>query len=409
MVGERVAFVVAPENFLGDEIVHPALRQQLRQRGRIAEGIRQPENAAVDAELLLKEPLAEHELPHERFAGGDVRVRFDIPRAFGDPAARLRGLADAGVQLGIMVAAHLIGGGLALDKAVAGVALQQAQLRGKGARGLAVGLLHRPQPGQVQVGVAHGGHARRGGAVAAGQQRAQRFARGAVAFIPRGGRLFKIDQAGVFLQPVGDFGRAQRILRQLVHQLRKGRNVHPQLVGVLVPHAERAAAKAGARPARGGVAQRAGQNGPRAAAAHIGEIVPGVGFKQQVERLAARGAAGQHIVADIVVRHADPLGPAGAEGFAVHNQRRLAAKVQVHRHGLPAHRLGQRQAGAAPQVLPGPAPRRAGRKRRKRAACRLLRRQVFHGRERFKFDLAHRAVQVAGQHALPVGQAVPVF
>ena len=409
MVGERIALVVAPEDFLRDQVLYAAACQQLGQHSGIAEGIRQPKHLAVHAELFFIEPLAEDQLPHERFARRHIRVRLDIHCALGDPSTVFYGLFDASIQLRVVFAAHLVGGGLALDIAVLGVAVQQAQLRGKGAGGLAVGLGHRPQPCQVKVRVTDGGHQRRGAAVVGLHQRAQGSAGFAVALVPGGGRLLKVHDAGVFFEAVGDFGRPQRILGEFVHQHEQGGYVHPQLVGVLVPDAEGAVAQPGAATLGLGVSQRAGQHGAGAATTHIGEIVSGVDLKQQVKLLPRFSAAGQHVIADIVMRHTDPLGTTGAESLSVDEQRGLAAHIQRHGHGLACGFFRQRDRSAQPQIFPGVPPDRAHRHRPEAAVHRLFGRQVVHRGKALKGDFPLWAVEVLSQHALPVRNPILIF
>lgn len=166
------------------------------------------------------------------------------------------------------------------------------------------------------------------------QQRPQGLPGLAVAGVPGLGGLLEIHDAGVFFQSVGDAGGPQGVLGQLVHQLGQGGNVHPQLVGVLVPEAEGAAAHAGAQGIGMGVAQSAGQHRPGGALSGVGVVVAGVHLKQQVKGLAALGTLGENVVTDIVVGDGDPLGPAGAEGLAVYKQGSFAPQIQRHGHGL---------------------------------------------------------------------------
>ena len=165
VIGEGIALVVAPEDLLGHEVVHAAPLQQLRQHRGIAEGIRQPQHAAVHAELVLIILLAVDQLTHQRLAGGHVGIRLHVHRALGDPAAFFCRRLDAGEQLRIILLAHFVGRRLALQIVILRVALQQAKLRREGAGGLAVGLVLRPQPRKVKVSVADGPHLGGGGAV----------------------------------------------------------------------------------------------------------------------------------------------------------------------------------------------------------------------------------------------------
>ena len=204
MIREWVAFVVAPEYLLRHQILYAAVAQQLRQNRRIAKRIRQPEHAALHAELLPVKSLAVDQLTHQCLAGGHIGIRLNIHRAFRNPASVLCRHADALVQLRIMLPAHFIGGRLALNKAVLRITFQQSELRGKGACRLSVGFLHGPEPRQIQMRIADRCHQRRSRTVAALHQRAQAFPRPSVIRIARLRRLLKIDYARVFLQPVGN-------------------------------------------------------------------------------------------------------------------------------------------------------------------------------------------------------------
>jgi len=84
VVGEGVCRVVLPHDLLRAEVLQPAALHDLGQRRGIAEHIGFPEDLAVDAELVLEEALAVDELADETLAGGDVRVRLDPRRAFGN-------------------------------------------------------------------------------------------------------------------------------------------------------------------------------------------------------------------------------------------------------------------------------------------------------------------------------------
>ena len=64
----REAVLAVPRQLLGDEAVHPAGHEHLRQPGRVAEHVGDPHLAAADAELLLEEALPEHDLAHDRLA-----------------------------------------------------------------------------------------------------------------------------------------------------------------------------------------------------------------------------------------------------------------------------------------------------------------------------------------------------
>ena len=154
MIGELLAAVVAPEDLLGDQVLDAAVLQDLGQRRRVAKGVGQPQDLAVDAQLLPEIAHAVDQLAHQGFAGGHVGVRFHPHAALGDPAALLDGSLDPLEQLGIILLAIGVGLGLALQEFVTRVFFDQPQLSRKGAGDLPLGLLQGPQPGHVQMGVA---------------------------------------------------------------------------------------------------------------------------------------------------------------------------------------------------------------------------------------------------------------
>ena len=151
----REAVELVPGDLAGDERVAVRQLQQLRQGGRVAEHVGQPQVPAVDAELLGEVLLAVEELADERLAAGDVHVAFAPGGAFGLPAAGLDELLDLGQQVRGVLLQPLVGLRAGLLEDPVGVLLQQADLRGERADELVVRHADRPEPAQVDVGVAH--------------------------------------------------------------------------------------------------------------------------------------------------------------------------------------------------------------------------------------------------------------
>ncbi len=149
----RETVELAPTDLAGHEAVHARQAQQLRQGGRVAEDVRQPEHAAVEVEFLLEIPLAVEKLAHQRFTGRHVGVHLYPGGAVGLPSA--------GRHLGFDLLEQVRR--IALDPRVrlrAGllehpsvVFTQQGELRGEGAHALVVRLTDLPQPRQVDVRV----------------------------------------------------------------------------------------------------------------------------------------------------------------------------------------------------------------------------------------------------------------
>ncbi len=207
---------------------HAAAFQDLRQRAGIAEHVRQPEHPAVDAELVLEELLAVHELADQALAAGDVGIGLDPHAAIGDDVARLDRGFKALVQLGVVLLEHPVQVRLALQELELGVFVDQGQLVDGGARNLALGLLQRPQPGHVDVGVpesVQGGH---GGAVLAFQQRLQAVPPGADGFQHFVFGQFGVDDQCRFHQGLVDFSHAQAERVDPLAQLEQGGEIDRQ-------------------------------------------------------------------------------------------------------------------------------------------------------------------------------------
>ena len=146
---------LVPCQLCGHEIINAALCHDLRQRARIAEHVRQPENAVVHTELFLEETLAVQELTHQAFAAGQVAVRLNPHTAFGFPASLRHALFDLLIQLGVALLQEVIQLRLAGHKLVVGVFVHQFQHSCKTAAHFFPGLCNSPPPCHVNVRVAN--------------------------------------------------------------------------------------------------------------------------------------------------------------------------------------------------------------------------------------------------------------
>ena len=106
------------------------------------------------AERLLEVALAVDELADERLAAGDVAVGLEPHAADRLPAALGHALLDPLEDGGIVLLDPGIGLGGGLVEGEIGVALHQVEHGREGAPDLAAGLGERPEPGEVDVGVA---------------------------------------------------------------------------------------------------------------------------------------------------------------------------------------------------------------------------------------------------------------
>ena len=390
VIGETLAAVVAPENLLSNQVFDPRALQNLRQGGGIAEGVRKPQHHGFHAEIFLEIPLAVDQLPHQGFAAGHVGVRFHPHGPFRDPLSFFGRLLDAGEQFGIVLPAHFISGRLALEILVFRVLLNQAKLLGKGAAGLPAGFRHGPQPGQVQMSIAHGVEGGHGGAVHGLQNGLQRFPRRPVGGVSGLRGLFKIhDQRGP-LQGLRDGIRPQAVLHHLIAQQTQGFQIHIELIGVLIPNAEGHVAQGGARPrpVESGKFPRPHRAGGAGVVLPFGVIVARVGFDQQIVGVSRFSAAGQRIIFNIMMGDRHPFGPPGAEGQAVHKHGGFAAGLQIHDDPFSFRFLGQRDLPPQPAVFPGFSPGRAGGNGLEHLPAGFLGRQIIHGEKRFQRDAA---------------------
>ena len=155
-----------PRELLREEAVDPGAAHDLRQLAVVAEDVRVPEHACPAPELVLEEALAVEELAHQRLPGRQVAVRLDPRAADREPLPGGDPLADPRPQPGRAVTDPRVLLGLRAGEAVVGVALHEPQLGGEGPHALAEGLLQRPQPRRVDVGVTDGGDLVRPGRVA---------------------------------------------------------------------------------------------------------------------------------------------------------------------------------------------------------------------------------------------------
>ena len=134
----------APRQFLGHKIGHAGLRQELRQRPRIAEHIRHPQAVGIPPELLAEEPLAVKDLADQRFAGRQVGVGLDPHRALDFPPSLGDAPLDCGIKLRVVPLYPLVLLRLTGAEDVVRVALHHAQHGGEGAAAFADRLADRP-------------------------------------------------------------------------------------------------------------------------------------------------------------------------------------------------------------------------------------------------------------------------
>ena len=370
VVGEHLAAIVVPEDFLRREMADAAALHDLRQGAGIAEHIREPEHFAGGAQLLLKEFQAMQELPDQRLAAGNISIRLNPHAAFRNDTAAAHRLLHAAVDFRIALAHHPVKMRLALQEFVFRIFLHEPQLRRKSTAAFALRLLQWPQPGHVDVGMAEAVQLRRRGAVPAGQQGPQQCPCAVRRHPHLVQRAFRIKHHAEITQPLVDLLHAQGICRQHIAQVQQHRDIQPQLIQVLFPDPERGRPDLLLRAAH----LRDGFNPirHRPVAFHL-QPVPGIGLHQDGEFLATPGAACQ---GDLLVPFVKRAG-----GHPVDKHQGLPAGGGLEHHALPAGNCRQGHAAPEPAISPFLPPRRANRHGAKAPLCRRLRRQLF---KRFK-------------------------
>ena len=155
-----VAVGVVPRQFRGDKQLDPRFGKYLRQAGRIAEGVGQPDAFRCDAKLVDLKLATAQDLADQALTRADVGVRFDPHRALDvEPAGRdllFHALPDFRVVGLEEIEQH----GLVVHEGEIGKFIQHVQCRGKAAAGLVAHMHDAPEPRNVQMGVADGSDGR---------------------------------------------------------------------------------------------------------------------------------------------------------------------------------------------------------------------------------------------------------
>ena len=154
-------------------MVAAGLLHDLRNGGRVAEDVGDPEVFDVDPELVHVEVFAVDELADQRLAAGHVAVGLDPHAALALPLAVGDGLLHPLVKLRVMILDELVVLGLGRAEDVAGITVNQIQLAGEGAAAFANALTHRPEPAGIDVRVADGVAGKRRGIGSPGELGAQ--------------------------------------------------------------------------------------------------------------------------------------------------------------------------------------------------------------------------------------------
>ena len=394
VIRELIPFIIRPENLLCYQVFYTAAPENLGKGGSISERIRQPQHLAVHTQHFLIIAFSMNQLAYKRFTAGHVGIRFHPHGSVGNPLAAPDGFPDPFKKLRIIGSAHFIRSGLALDKFIFRIFLQQTKLCGKGSFCFAVCFCHRPQPGQIQMCVAH--YSLHG--------RTQSFPGGTVAGNPFFLILFKIHDEGEFLQRLCDLCGSQGSVIQSFQQLIQGIYVHIQLIGILIPDSIGTAAQSPSGAFRQGIRKgtRKNRTGSAASVRTFGIIMSGIGFHQDFIAASGFPFPCQHIILHIMMRFADPVCPESSESLSVYEEGGLAAGFQIHDNPFPFRFRGQFNMASEPAILIGIAPCKSGLDRSESHSCSFLRTKMLHGSACFPPEFSQRFIKIVFQRTDPV-------
>ena len=143
-----------PGQFVGAEPAHACIHSHRRQTRRKPEAVRQPGQMVVPfRERGSAVGLSLRELPPERSGADQHAVGLHPGPVDRLPAAGLTGPADRGEQGGAMVLEPVVQGRRGMSEAELRPSLHQIQGRPEGALSGLPGVRHRPEPGQIQMGM----------------------------------------------------------------------------------------------------------------------------------------------------------------------------------------------------------------------------------------------------------------
>ena len=343
-MGEAVD--LAPGHLLGQEPGDAGLAQNLGQGRAVAEHVGEPKVGGLPPQLVDEEALPVNDLTHQRFTRGDVAVRLHPHAAHGLELTALDLLADALVQARVAVLDPAVLLGLGAGEAVLGVLVHEPHRVGEGAGALAGRLPQRPQPGRVDVGVAHGADAMGAGHRRAGQRRRQRGPGPSRA----GGHVGDVEGVARRGQGTQDVVRTGLVGRELVQELNQHEHVVEQSLDLPADHGQLGLPQ----PVEGRTVHVGHEQGP--AQRPPGRDGVGRGLHVQLDRLPARRRAGEEVLAmaEVDALHGHIALPHQALRREAHHSQ--AAQVQEGDHLGSGPGLGDPAPHPEPCGVPGPAP-----------------------------------------------------
>ncbi|ORT58383.1 hypothetical protein BKD26_19095 [Streptomyces sp. CB03238] len=355
---------LVPRQLLREEPPHARQFRQLRERRRVAEGVRQPDFLRLHLQLLGEEPLAVHQLPRQRLTARHIGVRLHPHGADRHPCAVLDRLFDALPDMWLVVPHPRVLLRLRAREHQLRVLLREGRDIGERPRRLAYRLAQRPQPRRVDVRVPR----RRDPVRARRCGPCQRVRQPGPGGRRRTGHVVQVEHVEHVLQGAEDLVPPRPVGRQLTHQLVQHLDVQEQVPYLLVQYGQVGGGEPVQRPVPGG------QDVPEAGRPEVAQD-GGVRrrLQQQVHRLApARGRRHRDVaVARVHALERDAPG-------VVHQPLRLEprpvareARVDHRLHPAPGPAVRHGAAQPEPGGGPGRTPRGAGRERLVRGLQRL--------------------------------------
>ncbi len=353
---------LVPRDLLREEVFGTGGPRDLRQRGGVAERVGQPHLAGMHTELLHEEPRALDELPHERFAPDQVRVRFDPHAADRHEPAFGHADADALEEFGIEPLHPCVLLRRRRREHEVVVLVHQVEHVRERPRDLADRLAHRPQPRRVDVRVADGEDAVGARHCGGFQRRAESRA----AVRGGGGDIERVDRIDCRFERREQLGAARRGRRQLKRQALQGPDVLDELPHLAVALHDLDPAQ-GVKRVRRGCRLASELRRPELDEATADVRVRGR-FDEHLEVL-----AGRRVQAHVPVERLDGLEDAavtgedealGLEPGLRAGEAEVDDQFDFIRFGSPVGR--NRTGHPEPDRSPGPAPRLPDRERRER-------------------------------------------
>ncbi len=368
IVGELLAFRITAQQLLGGKIRHPAFLHNLRKRPGKTKGVRQPCQTALRPELPAKPAFPQHELPHQALSSRQIGVALHIYRTLRHKLSRCRLLLHPCVQPRIVFLQIFQNRGGTEQEFIIRIPVHQRRLVRIGSGGLPLRLLPRPEPRQIQMGLAECGIPGHGIPVLSGEKGPEQLCRLQDAPAAPGLLRLEIRRAGKPLQCLADLHGPQIALRQGLPEIVEGMVVRVYGKQLLVVNSEMTASHhaLGVRRLRHGYLISSADS-----RAFRTDAMPRIAFRINLIALARNGTACQ--------LHRQVPAVDGTRLSAVYIYQHFRPRPQMQQNTLSGGLRRHGKLCPKPGVFPFSSPFRPLRKRSKAARTRLLQTQMLHG------------------------------